>query len=109
MDRTSEHIDKEVKPTLASVLASMPIRLANATGLFLVENDVDRQEPRFIGALMLEGNEDFPDLVGLMDVIDIRRLSGQLWELANHLIQTRIDTEIAEQEVKNKKKRGHKK
>ena len=95
----------KAEPTLLSALATKPVKLAGTTGLLLIENDIDKKGPRFLGALILKKSESPFDLVGVMDVTEIRRLSGHLWELANHLIKVRIDTEMAEQEKKKPKRK----
>ena len=98
----------QIDPTLLSVIMNMPIKSAGTTGLFLIEDDLNSDTTRFMGAMILEDSESPFDLVALMDVTQIRRLSKQLWEMANHLIQVRIDIEIEEQEKRKPKKRRRK-
>jgi hypothetical protein len=96
----------KVEPTLLSVLAGMPIKLVDKTALFPIENDLNDKSSKFLGALLLE-EPDIPfNLIDIMEVTEIRQLSRQLWDMANHLVEICIDEDIAKQEKKAKKRFG---
>lgn len=94
-----------VDPILLSVFTSLPIKAAGKSSLLLLEDDLKSLKTKFIGAMLLSESDSPFDLVALMDVVQLRRLSRNLGEMANHLVQVRMDAEMEEQENRNTKRK----
>ena len=94
-----------IDPTPFSSIINLPIKAAGTSSLLLFKNDTSQDGPEFIGGLILRDSPSPFDLVALMDVTEIRRLARSLWDMANHLVQVRIDAEMEEQENRNKKRK----
>lgn len=98
----------KVDPVPISTLLNTSIKAVDKTTMLLLEDDMKSLDVNFIGALLLQGSEGPFDLIALLDVKEIRTLARSLWDMANHLIEIRIELEIAKLEKKKPRRKRKK-